>query len=325
MRSHRAFSTNSNGSQISQLVAAFGEQTSDPSASAWDVIRERVLALQREASLGIADDVLMKCARLRNIVAIEEQQGIRSDGFIEPLGSSFANGFRVVLREGAPSSRKRFTLAHEICHTFFYEAAPELKFSACHEDSLEEALCNYGAGCLLIPETAIRESDLALRPCLPSLERLCDLFKVSQETMVVRLRSLGLWKCEYSLWHRMTDGGFVIDRLYGLKRIAWNWLDNFVLQKAWSSGRLHRGKTVLWWETSAGYSTGKSVHYEIKRRGDSLIALWDEQELYEQRPPLLAVKKRQRKVSLEAKRGTLSARTKIHGSGDRAKRYWWAE
>jgi hypothetical protein len=322
MRSYRAFSTNGRDSQVSPLVTAFTERTSDRPASAWDVIRERVLALQREASLGSpAGDVLINCARLRNIVTIEEQKGLSSDGFIEPLGSSLANGFRVVLREGVPSSRQRFTLAHEICHTFFYEAAPELKFSAYKEDSLEEALCNYGASCLLVPESALRESSLALRPCLPSLETLCHIFKVSHETMVVRLRSLGLWKCEYSLWHKMTGGEFVIDKLYGWKRIDWNWSDPVVLDKAWCSGRLHRGETVLWWETSAGYSTGKSVHYEIKRRGDLLVALWDERKLYERLPPLLSVKKRQRK----AKRAILSAKPRVHASAEQGKRYWWTE
>jgi IrrE N-terminal-like domain len=298
------------------------ERTSDRSASAWDVIRERVLALQCEASFGSpAGDILLNCARLRNIVTIEEQEGLSSDGFIEPLGSSLANGFRVVLRKDVPSSRQRFTLAHEICHTFFYEAAPELKFSVYKEDSFEEALCNYGASCLLVPESALRESSLALRPCLPSLETLSDIFKVSHETMVVRLRSLGLWKCEYSLWHKMTGGEFVIDKLYGWKRIDWNWSDPVVLHKAWCSGRLHRGETVLWWETSAGYSTGKSVHYEIKRRGDLLVALWDERKLYERLPPLLTVKKRQRK----AKRAMPSAKPRVHASVEQGKRYWWTE
>ena len=80
-------------------------------------------------------------------------------------------------------------------------------------DSIEEALCNLGAACLLMPEAAVRESDAVIRPCLVSLETLCEQFKVSHEAMILRLRSLGLWKCEYSRWYKMTSGEFTLDRL----------------------------------------------------------------------------------------------------------------
>jgi hypothetical protein len=318
VRSHRVFSTSPKGNQASPLIVAFLERTGGLSASAWHIIRDRVSALEQQVSQDGLDDILTTCARLRNIHVIEEEEGLNSDGFIEPLGSSNADGFRVVLRKGVPNARRRFTLAHEICHTFFYEAVPELKFSAGQENRFEEALCNYGAGCLLISETALRETALALRPCLASLETLSELFKVSQETMMVRLRDLGLWRCDYSLWHKMTNGGFVIERLYAWDRIDWNWSDSDVLERAWCSGRLHRGETLLWWETTGGCSTGKVVHYELKRRGDGLIALWDERNLYEQRPPLLPVKRPQRKVSHE-KRGCVA------NAGDPGKRYWWTD
>ena len=301
MRSHRAFSTSHKSSEASPLITAFLERMGPMSTSAWDAIRERVSVLQEQVSSNSLDDFLRICATFRNILTIE-QEGLRSDGFIEPLGLSYASGFKVVLRKDAPRNRQRFTLAHEICHTFFYEAVPELKFSERQEDPTEEALCNYGAGCLLIPEDTIRENALALRPCLASLDTLCELFKVSHETMVVRLRELGLWKCEYSLWHRMTSGTFVIDKIYGRDRINWNWSDATVLEKAWCSGRLHRGETLLWWETTSRYSTGKVVQYEITRRGDGLIALWDERKLYEERPPLLAAKGRKEKVTNKRRR-----------------------
>jgi hypothetical protein len=79
MRSHRAFSTDGRDSQISPLVTTFVERAGDGSASPWDLIRERVFALQRDASMGTADDILIKCARLRNIVTVEEQKGLSSD------------------------------------------------------------------------------------------------------------------------------------------------------------------------------------------------------------------------------------------------------
>jgi Zn-dependent peptidase ImmA (M78 family) len=40
-----------------------------------------------------------------------------------------------VLDGATPTVRQRFTIAHEICHTFFYEIVPELKFKPHSEPS----------------------------------------------------------------------------------------------------------------------------------------------------------------------------------------------
>jgi hypothetical protein len=286
MRSHRAFSISNDSEQASPLITAFLDRVGGASSSPWDVIRDLVSALEQGRSHESVDEFLTRCARLRNIVDIQDQDELGCDGFIEPIAaSSISEGFRVVLRQGAPHTRRRFTLAHEICHTFFYEAAPELKLAGAHPDPFEEALCNHGAGCLLMPEAAIRESVLANCPCLDSLDRFCDLFKVSREAMVLRLRGLRLWTCEYSLWHLMTDGQFVIDKTYGRSRIGWNWEDALVLAKAWRSRRVCRGETTLWRETKSGRAT-RTVHYEVRRRGDIVVSLWDDCDLYEERPPL---------------------------------------
>ena len=47
--------------------------------------------------------------------------------------------------------RMRFTIAHELCHTYFYELVPELKFCDHGPNDEEEAICNQGAAALLIP------------------------------------------------------------------------------------------------------------------------------------------------------------------------------
>jgi hypothetical protein len=324
MRSYRT-SLSSTISQASRLVTAFLDRAGSPSLSAWEVIRGSVLSLRQHA-IRVDDDLLTSCARLRNIVSIREEEDIAGDGFIEPLGASLADGFRVVLRKGAPNSRQRFTLAHEICHTFFYEAAPELKLGANHEDPFEEALCNYGASCLLMPEDVIRPNALASNPCLASLESLSQLFAVSHEAMIVRLRDMGLWKCEYSLWHRMTTGEFAIDKLYGWPKLDWHWADVSLPQKAWDSGRLHRGIAVLWWQTTSGYSTAKNVHYELRRRGTSLVALWQDMKLYEEQPPLL-------RAHQQPPRKRAGIRPKAMRKGQPAayfvarlnQKYWWSE
>jgi hypothetical protein len=288
MRSHRAFSTDQRGGRGSPLVAAFIERSTATPVSAWDVIRDRVSALQQGVYGENVDGFLMNCARARNVVEIVKRDDIGCDGFIEPVEPScIAKGYRVVLRTGAPPARRRFTLAHEICHTFFYETVPALKLAATQDDPFEEALCNYGAGCLLMPERVIRDSVLANRPCLDSLDRLCNQFRVSREAMILRLRQLRLWTCEYSLWHAMTDGRFVIDRAYGRTRIAWNWAETSVLERAWRSRRLCRGEAILWRETTKGLAT-RTVHYEVRRRGESVVALWDDVRLFEEQPPLFS-------------------------------------
>jgi hypothetical protein len=70
------------------------------------------------------------------------------DGLIEPIGTTYSAGFRMRLKKNAADVRLRFTIAHELCHTFFYELVPEFKFVAHESDDSEERLCNWGAASL---------------------------------------------------------------------------------------------------------------------------------------------------------------------------------
>jgi Zn-dependent peptidase ImmA (M78 family) len=63
-------------------------------------------------------------------VAGPEFVELNCDGLIEPLGKTFADGFRIKLNKTTPPVRSRFTLVHEICHTFFYQLVPEIKVPA---------------------------------------------------------------------------------------------------------------------------------------------------------------------------------------------------
>jgi len=74
------------------------------------------------------------------------------DGSLEPLGKGFDQGFKLTLNARSPKNRVRFTQAHELCHTFFYQYVPEIKFRPHLEDPGEEQLCNFGAAELLMPE-----------------------------------------------------------------------------------------------------------------------------------------------------------------------------
>src|SRR5207247_129868 len=96
------------------------------------------------------------------------------------------------------------------------------------------------------------------------LEELSSYYGVSVETLFVRLRTLRLWSCELSVWHRMTTGTFVLDRIHGWKRVDWNWADSSVPLRAWESRGPNplRGQTFVYLEDNAGRSGAKRIYYQ---------------------------------------------------------------
>jgi len=89
------------------------------------------------------------------------------------------------------SARQRFTLAHEIVHTFFYRwesGSPELMTGAPNGHKLE-ALCQFGAGLLTVPDhllyAHVRE-DWRLSSA-SQVVRLCGEFGVSPEVLLRRI------------------------------------------------------------------------------------------------------------------------------------------
>ena len=94
----------------------------------------------------------------------------------------------------AVRSRLRFTIAHEIAHTFFYDLSDfrplfEVKLSI-SLDALERA-CHAGAGALLLPEVFLKkqlfEYDLLSPDDLSVIASKC---MISREALVIRLSML---------------------------------------------------------------------------------------------------------------------------------------
>lgn len=92
--------------------------------------------------------------------------------------------------------RARFTIAHELIHTFFFDqsgVAPKSKLKAVHHkvhDSLEQA-CDYGANLLLVPPRQLmrnlgRISELSPRVIID----LATEFNVSLQTLLISLKGL---------------------------------------------------------------------------------------------------------------------------------------
>ena len=92
--------------------------------------------------------------------------------------------------------RERFTIAHELVHTFYYDrdsGLPKRKKRAPRAQLLE-MLCHDGASQILVPEDLVRR-ELQANGEVTSTERilgLSDIFDVSPHVMIMRLHILDL-------------------------------------------------------------------------------------------------------------------------------------
>jgi hypothetical protein len=259
----------------SELVRLFversGVKANDPSPE--QALLELIERGRRKRLKGV-EPQLQQLLKDRNVTSVEVVPDLGCDGFIEPIGRTFADGFRMRLQTSPSAPRIRFTMAHELCHTFFYELVPEIKFHPHQPDDAEERLCNLGAAALLIPTNSLRARTKKVAISLDSLAQLAREYSVSLPTMLLRLRTLGLWKCELSSWHPATSGDFVLDRLYGIRRAEWRWEDVSDLKRAWDSNQSIFGTGFLYLEGQEGSRRLKPVAYNLKRFGTSVFALW---------------------------------------------------
>jgi len=214
----------------------------------------------------------------RNIVDVATDDGLRADGALVPLGGDFGAGFRMVLRRDLPKARINFTVAHEICHTFFYERVPEIKFTPHAVDQDEERLCNCGAEEILMPAADVRRRARGNPVSLSFLEVMAAHYRVSVSAMLIRLRRLGLWRAELVVWHEMANGTFAAKRLWGGawggKLSDWRWTDPEVPRKALSASAesVISGETFWYRDTRASRRT-RPVDYQVKRHGNDVLAL----------------------------------------------------
>jgi Zn-dependent peptidase ImmA (M78 family) len=258
----------------SPLVQAFVARSGKDLGQTAQQIMEALVEGNSHKKAKTPDERVQQFLRDRRIQIVEEQADLSCDGFIEPLGSRYEDGFRVRLNTASTRVRQRFTLAHEACHSLFYELVPELKFVPHAPDEEEERLCNFGAAALLIPGNALRKKIKKVQPCLDSLYELASEYTVSVQTLLLRLRGLGLWPMELSTWHRMGNGTFALDRLYGGRQVDWEWTDEQVLKLAWQQKGSTWGHTFVQYQDPRGIRRFKPVAYEVRRHSNGLIALW---------------------------------------------------
>lgn len=220
------------------------------------------------------DQLLQHLLRERNITRVELVPGLQCDGMIEPIGRGFADGFVMRLNKSVSTVRQRFTMAHELCHTYFYELVPELKFVPHSTDADEERLCNWGAAAVLIPSGSLRRRAEGLPVNLETLDILAQEYGVSVATMILRLREIGLWMTEMSHWRLMADGSFALDKLYGASGRDWLWEDASVLIAARETNVPIFGRTFISFNDDKGIRRYRPIAYELRRAAGGIVALW---------------------------------------------------
>jgi len=260
---------------VSPLVRRFVERSGFGSGVAPQQVMTRLIETSRHecprrASIPAQVQQLLK---LRNILHISVKDDLECEGLLEPLGSSMRDGFRMLLKGGS-ESRTQFTMAHEICHTYFYELVPEIKFTRHERDEQEEGLCNFGAATILIPAAQLARRAKPLPVCIQSLEVLAQLFCVSLPTMALRLYALGIWHCDLSIWRHMANGSFVLRRVYGGRSAEWEWENPHQLREAWNAPEDVFGRTMISHVDQRGVHRFRPVSYQLHRSFDGLVALW---------------------------------------------------
>ncbi len=258
----------------SRLIQSFVRRVGSASDLAPEAAMSALVTELTRRRRTTADEQLQYYLRRRKIISVRVLESLDSHGMLEPIGSMYAHGFNISIAKGTRRNRLRFTLAHEICHTFFYEYVPEVKFAPHDVDLEEERLCDFGASELLIPVASIKQTAARLTVCMESLIRLAADFSVSMTSMFIRLRTLRLWSCVLSEWHRMVNGGFVLADLYGGRRLPWQWDNPAVLEHAWHSRNPIRGNAFIHFDGDDGRRYYYPAQFELQRLGNRLLSLW---------------------------------------------------
>jgi hypothetical protein len=130
-------------------------------------------------------------AELCGVLGIEHRPMI-PEGVLTPV----EGGFRIYLQSNFAqqrdvSPRQRFTVAHELAHTFYYELSGGIPKQAkgSPRGSALERLCHIGAGRILIPDVLLKR-EIEARGEVTSVEAILDLAKVFNVSVEVLIRRL---------------------------------------------------------------------------------------------------------------------------------------
>ena len=207
-------------------------------------------------------------------VALEDQQGILLD----------SDRGVILIREGDPIERQRFTEGHELMELLFDAqdaVTAELQLQP-WDLARKEKLCDAGAAELLMPQAQFQPHLAHLGTSLGTARSLCRLYKTSLMATLIRMVELTQGEHALIFWQRVRNAEG--DRL----RSAWS-----VVSPEWSQGFIPKSYFIA--ETTLlGYPFPRPL-----KRGDSYHNSF--------RQP----RSQSRTVTLELNDGTLSCRAEI--------------
>jgi hypothetical protein len=228
----------------------------DPTSLVLSLCRQLI----RQAGAGIPTP-LEELARLRGILWIDyedmgpetrwgeisrhQHPGGLAAALIDHLGAT-----KAVLDAGDPIERQRFSLAHEIVHTFFFEVLHEADQAA---SQLHEQLCDAGAAELLMPADSFRTELESSTLSLGHLQGLATKFRATLQATSRRAMDLSedqaaVWVVERN-WPGQPappDSPLLITRIYASR----SWPDVMSLQGSpipgwWVAARAMNGQLEL--------------------------------------------------------------------------------
>ncbi len=202
---------------IDQLVQTTGSATPEDAIrkSAKQLVAQYVALFDQ---LDIPIDVAA-LASLRDIRESNDLPVLSEDAELAPDGRG---GVEMRVNPDRPETRKRFSIAHEISHTFFpeYQVKEWCRTDARYRDRSDpsqylEMLCDIGAAELLLPEPWFSD-DAALIQCAGDLSNLALKYHASREATLRRYAELST-QCiaaVFLVWKLKPSQEGVVDNKY---------------------------------------------------------------------------------------------------------------
>jgi Zn-dependent peptidase ImmA (M78 family) len=169
-------------------------------------VRNAARQLLQRAGVTTPPVAVEDLARLQDVLDIRESNMGTTDAHLTPS----ARGFIIEVNAFVSPARRRFSIAHEIAHTFFNPVNRSYRRSVGavtvareRPDSLvEEALCDIAAAEMLMPEDLFRAASRRKPPSIDVIGRLAALFETSIEATALRYGSLGPESTQVTAWKR---------------------------------------------------------------------------------------------------------------------------
>ncbi len=184
-------------------TAGFERRSSQSVAAMRALVRERARALLADARRAFPDWTPppfnpLVYAKLLGIPVKQTYRPMGWDALLVPVGRSF----HIICDASVQSQgRRRFSIAHELVHTFFDNASKSYQMRTAGKDHLTDAawalerLCDEGAAELIMPEKEFGNALSRMGLHATAIPELAEVFRVSLEAVALRAVELQKHAC----------------------------------------------------------------------------------------------------------------------------------